>query len=343
MYRARISWTAVVLMVCMGWAAPAAAQSKLLVSLFFAPTHPVYSQVMVPWAKDLEKATSDAIKVEFAASSLAPPPGQLDLVSKGIADVAIQFSGLVPNRLPLTLIGEQFGPITTARAMSIALWRTHVKYFQLAAEYKGLHLVALLAFPGQRLYTVKEPITSIEQLKRSKIAVTPGTLAKAYGSVATGVVAVPAVRFFELVSKGTVDAFVVTPLELYGFNLVQNTKQEMRFDGTGATTGIFAMVMNEGKWKSLSKAQQDAFEKLSGEAFAARMAVLDDAAEAARNKARSEGMQLVDAPAAFNEELKKAFAFSVDEWIGEARKRGVDGRAALDFYRAEHTRLAAGK
>lgn len=340
---ARALSLAAALLALFGWSATAGAQTKLLVSLFFAPSHPIYSQVIVPWAKDVEKATNGEVKVEFSPSSLAPPPGQLDLVTKGIADVAIQFSGVVPNRLTLALIGEQFGPITTSQAMSLALWRTHKKFFEPANEYKGLKLISLVAFPAQRFYTVKEPITSIEQLKRSKVAVTPGTLAKAYGSVTSGVVAVPAVRFFELVSKGTVDAFVVTPIEIYGFNLIHGTKYAMRFKDTGTVVGTFALVMNEGKWKSLSKPQQEAIEGLSGEAFAKRMSLLDEAAEAANKQARGDGVQFIDAPSGFNEEIKKAFAFTTEEWIGEAKKRGVDGRAALEFYRAEHTRLAGGK
>jgi TRAP-type C4-dicarboxylate transport system substrate-binding protein len=322
------------------WSAAATAQTKLLASLFFAPSHAIYSQVMVPWAKDVEKGTNGEIRVEFSPSSLAPPPGQLDMVSKGIADVAIQFSGVVPNRLPLTLIGEQFGPITTSQAMSVALWRTHKKFFEPADEYKGFKLLSLVTFPAQRLYLVNQPITSLDQLKRSKIAVTPGTLAKAYGSVSTGVVAIPAVRFFELVSKGTVDAFVVTPIEIYSFNLREFTKYVVRFKDTGTAAAAFAVVMNESKWKSLSRSQRDAIDRLSGEAFAMRMSALDEAAESASAQARREGVRFIDAPPAFNDEVRKAFAFTVEEWIESARKRGVDGRAALEFYQAEHVRLA---
>jgi TRAP-type C4-dicarboxylate transport system substrate-binding protein len=326
-----------------GWSGGAAAQTKLLASIFFPPSHPIYSKVMVPWAQDVEKASNGELKVEFAASSLAPPPGQLDLVSKGIADIAIQFSGVVPNRLSLTLIGEQFGPVSTAHAMSTALWRTHVRFFEPANEYKGLKLIALVAFAPQRFYTVKEPIVSLEQLKRSKVAVTPGTLAKAYGSVTTGVVAVPAVRFFDLVSKGMVDAFVVTPIEIYSFNLRDFTRYAMKFRDTGTVTATFAVVMNEAKWKSLSPSQQAAIERHSGEAFATRMSAIDEAAEAATEQARRDGVRFVDAPSDFNEEVRKAFLFTIDEWVASARSRGVDGKAALEFYHAEHQRLAGGR
>ena len=45
---------------------------------------------------------------------------------------------------------------------------------------------------------------------------TPGTAARAYGSVTSGVVAGPAVRYFELVSKGMVDAYVDCSVDAHG-------------------------------------------------------------------------------------------------------------------------------
>ena len=67
-------------------AGSASAQTKLLLSTFFPPAHPIYSQVMQPWAAEVEKATGGSIKIEFSPNSLAPPPGQLDLVGPYIGD-----------------------------------------------------------------------------------------------------------------------------------------------------------------------------------------------------------------------------------------------------------------
>jgi TRAP-type C4-dicarboxylate transport system substrate-binding protein len=326
----------------------AQAQTKLLLSTFFPQTHPLYAQVLQPWARDLEKATNGELKIEFSPSSLAPPPGQLDLVAKGIADVSIQYAGVVPNRLHLLLMTEVPGAAatttTSAEAMSVALWRTHQKFFQPADEHKGLSLLAQIVFPVQDFYGVKEaPLTSIEALKSAKIATTPGLHAKKWGAVTTGVVAGPAFKYYELVSKGTVDAYAAaTAIDVFSFNLAQYTKYALRFPDLG-TAGSFSLVLNEGKWKSLSPRIQEAVTRLSGEAFARRAAELDRVSEANMKKLRDQGVSFMNAPAGLNAELKKAFAFLVEEWIAEAVKRGVDGKAALEFYRAEQTRLAGAK
>lgn len=324
-----------------GIAPSAMAQTTLLLSTFFPKGHALTADVLVPWAKDVEKQTNGAVKVEFSPSSLAPPPSQMEMVQKGIADISAQYSGLVPNRLHLPLLSEVPGVATTSEAMSVAMWRTYERYFRPANEFKGVKLLGLLVFPPQGFWGVTDqPIVSIEQLKQSRIATTPGIHARAYGAVTTGVTAGPAFRYFELVSKGTVDAYAAaTPLDVIGFNLARYTKNLVKLKGVG-TGGSFALVMNEGKWKALSPAVQAEFAKVCGETFARRMSALDRAAAANMDKLREQGLKVVDAPDSYSEALQKAFAFIATDWIAEAKKRGVDGAAALNYYRSEQTKLA---
>lgn len=339
-----IAKAAVAATLLAGFAGSALAQTKLLFSTFFPPQHPLVRQVLQPWAAAVQKETGGRVVVEFSPTSLAPPPGQLDMVSKGIADVTLQFAGVVPNRLTTMLITEVPGPVSTSEAMSLALWRTHEKFFAKADEHKGIKLLGLVALPPQGVYGTKdEPLSSIEQLKSAKVATTPGTAARAYGAVTSGVIAGPAVRYFELVSKGMVDAYVsVTPLDVMGFNLARYTKTSMYLPGLGSA-GSFSLVMNEGKWKSLSPADQAAVAKVSGEAFSRRMKAMDEANAAAIKSLQEAGVKFVDAPAGFVGDLSKAFAPVEKEWASEVGKRGVDGAAAAAFYRAEQKRAASGQ
>lgn len=324
-----------------GWSTASIAQSKLLLSTFFPKGHALTADVLVPWAKDVEKQTNGAVKIEFSPSSLAPPPAQMEMVEKGIADLSAQYSGLVPKRLHLPLLSEVPGLATTSEAMSVAMWRTQEKFFDPAGEFKGVKLLGMLVFPPQGFWGVNDkPIVSIEQLKQSRIATTPGIHARAYGAITSGVVAGPAFKYFDLVSKATVDAYAAaTPLDVIGFNLAPYTKNLVRFDGVG-TAGSFALVMNEAKWKALSPAVQEQLMKASGEAFARRMSALDKAAATNMDKLRGEGLKIVDAPKDYSAALQKAFAFIQTDWVAQAKNEGVDGEAALKFYRSEQLRLA---
>jgi TRAP-type C4-dicarboxylate transport system substrate-binding protein len=338
-------WIPVALAATLTLAAGGAlAQTKLLFSTFFPPQHPLVKQVLQPWAASVQQATGGSVVVEFSPTSLAPPPGQLDMVSKGVADVTVQFAGVVPNRLTSILITEVPGPVSTSEAMSVALWRTHERFFAKADEHKGVKLLSVFALPPQGFFgTRDEPFASGEQLKSAKIATTPGTAARAYGAVTSGVVAGPAARYFELVSKGMVDAYVaVTPLDVMGFNLARYTKTGMNLPGLG-TAGSFSLVMSESKWNALKPAEQAAITRLSGEAFARGMSAMDTANRTAIKALQDQGVKFVEASPALTQDLAKAFAFVEKEWMAEVGKRGVDGAAAAAFYRGEQKRAGAGQ
>jgi|CXWK01.1.fsa_nt_gi TRAP-type C4-dicarboxylate transport system substrate-binding protein len=312
------------------------AETKLLLSTFFPTTHPIYAQVLAPWAKDIETNTQGRVKVEFATSSLAPPPGQLDMVQRGIADVALQYTGLVPNRLQPELLTELPGAVGTSAQMSKALWATHERFLgKDDSRYKGVHLLSLIVFPPQEFFCVKACPTGIEQIRASKIAATPGTSARQYGALTNGVVAGPASRYFEIVSKGIVDAYTaVTPIDALSFNLAPSTTGMLRTRNLG-TAGAFALVVNPRKWSGLEAPDRAAIERLSGAAFGARMAALDEANAASLKKLAEGGVKLQDAGAQLNADLQKAYAFLDDEWKLEAGKRGIDAAAALRFYRQQ--------
>jgi TRAP-type C4-dicarboxylate transport system substrate-binding protein len=315
--------------------APALAQTKVLFNSFPPPTHMMNQRVFPVWIKDVEAATQGRVKIETAPSSLAPPPGQLDLVLKGGADMAWQFSGVVANRLAMNQMTQVPSPTASSVVMSRAMWRTHQKFFSPANEYKGLKLITLFVFPANHFYSLKDSLSSVDQLKQMKVLTVPGSDAKAWGNLTTGVVTSPVVRYFELVSKGTVDAYTSMPIaDILGLNLSKNTKFVIDFkDAKNAAT--FALFMNEKTWQSISSADQAAIEKLSGEAFASYMKGVDDTTDEVVKKVGADGVQFVTASDAVITGIKQAYAATESEWIAEAGKRGVDGRAALDFYRAQ--------
>ena len=320
--------------------APSRAQTKILFSSFAPPTQMMNQRVFPFWIKAVEAATQGRVKVDTSPSSLAPPPGQLDLVLTGGADLAWQFSGVVANRLAMNQMTQIPMPTASAQVMTQAIWRTHEKFFGPANEYKGLKLIALFMFPANYFYAVKEPLTSLDQIRQMKVLTVPGSDAKAWGNLTSGVVTSPVARYFELVSKGTVDAYTSMPIaDMLSFNLYPSTKYIIDLkDAKNAAT--FAFVMNEGKWNSISKADQAAIEKVSGEAFARYMKGVDEVTDEVVKKVTAEGVERITAPDVVVDGVKKAFAFTESDWIAEAKRRGVNGRAAVDFYRAQIRELS---
>lgn len=310
------------------------AETKLLFSTFFPPKHPLYSDVFVPWAEDIKAATDGRVVVEFAPSSLAPPPGQLDMIENGVADITAQFTGVAPKRLAAHMITEVPGPAASAENMSVALWKTHLAHLSGTGNMKRSKVLSTFAFPNQAFFNMKDdPIDTMEELSKAKIATTPGNAATGYGKITSGVVAGPAFKYFELVSKGVVDAYaVVTPLEVPAFNLMDYTKSFYTM-GDISTAGSFILAMNAKKWKSIPEADQSIIEKLSGEAFARRLAVLDAKVEGVKKMLEGKGITNSPLPEEMAVGMKQAFSFMEVNWIASVKEEGVDGVAALKTYR----------
>jgi TRAP-type C4-dicarboxylate transport system substrate-binding protein len=322
-------------------AAGARAETKILFSPFTPPGHVIFTGIVQPWGKDVERVTEGRVKVTYPSNSLAPPPQQWEMVTNGIADAAFIFNGFAQKRLTLVAMAHLPFTTTTAEATSIALWRTYEKFFQKADEYKGVHLLGLFTHPGAQLFSLGQPIVKVSDIKGMKVWASPGPPAEAMGKLGAAVVSGPAVRMYEIVSKGTVDAYLGIPYsDVKNFKIVPYTKGVTEVPGKFGSAS-FSMFMNAKTWASLSKKDQDAITGVSGETIARHAKAWDEDDKVGKAELVSAGAKIVPASDAFVADLHKDLQFLEDNWLKDAAKVGVDGKAALAFFRAEAKAAAA--
>lgn len=316
------------------------AQTTVLFNSFIPPTHPINTRVLKAWVADLEKATDGRLKFDVPPSSLAAPQQQMDAVTKGVFDMGYVFQGLIENKVKLSQLAHLPGVNTTSKGSSIALWRTYEKYFKGANEYKDVHLLGLFVFYPGTIFGMKAPVNSAADIKGTKIYGLPGVPATLMEAAGGGVVAAPAVRSFEIISGGTVDAFAgYAPADAFAFKTLQYAKHITDLPG-GLTAPSFALFINKKKWDSLAPADRDAINKLSGEALAARFGALDAVDGKVRADAAAQGVNIKPASAAFAAEMGKLAEPLVQAWLKEAKAAGVDGVAALAYYKQQAEQAA---
>jgi TRAP-type C4-dicarboxylate transport system substrate-binding protein len=319
----------------------ARAETKILFSPFTPPGHIIFTGIVQPWAKDVERVTEGRVKITYPANSLAPPPAQWEMVTNGIADAAFIFNGFAQKRLPLINMAHLPFTTTTGEATSVALWRTYEKFFKKADEYKGVHLLGLFMHPGDELFSLGQPIVKVSQIQGLKVWAAPGPPAEAMGKLGAAVVSGPAVRMYEIVSKGTVDAYVGIPYsDVKNFKLVPYTKGITVIPGKFAGAS-FSMFMNAKTWAGLSKKDQDAIDSVSGEMIARHAKAWDDDDKVGLKELLAAGAKQVQAPPEFMAELQNKMQFLEDNWLKDAAAAGVDGKAALAYFRAEAKAAAA--
>ncbi|MEN9763769.1 MAG: hypothetical protein RI906_3595 [Pseudomonadota bacterium] len=312
----------------------------LLMNSFIGINHPVTTQIFKPWAEDVAKATEGRVKIDIAPTSLSAPPQQLDGVTKGVFDMAYQFHGFLAPKVKLTNVAHLPFVNTTAKGSSIALWRTYEKYFAKANELPDVQVLGMfVALPGP-IFAMKSPINAMTDLKGTKMYALPGIPARIFEAAGAGVVAAPAVRSHEVISGGTVDSFAgYSVMDAEAFKTLQYAKHIYDVPGH-LTAPAFAFFINKRKWNSISAKDREAIMKLSGEALSARFSAYDVIELKTRADAASRGISIQQASPAFIDELRKLAAPLEAAWLADAASLGVDGKAALQFFKDEAVKNA---
>jgi len=316
-------------------ALPAGAETKILFNRFVPPKHPFNTGMFVPWAKDVEKATEGRVKVEFSSASLAPPPKQWNMVSKGIADAAMLANIFERNRLKLPSIAQLPFAAEKAETRGVALWRTHQNFLAKANEYKGMKLLGQWTISGASIHHTKKPIRSLADLKNEKMWVIAGIPNKMFTNLGAVVVSVPGVKMFNVVSKGIVDGTVTSNYTMLAFKLMPYIKHITRTPG-GINANTFSFLFSEKKWNKLSKQDRDAIWSVSSERIAVNAGRMVDKLDAkAREIGKSKGIKFYDASPEFVADMKAKLAYVTTDWLKAAASRGIDGDAALAYYKLQ--------
>lgn len=317
------------------FAAPASAETKILFNRFVPPKHPFNVGMFIPWAKDVERVTQGRVKVEFPTATLAPPQKQWNMVTSGIADVAMLANAFERKRLQLPVIAQLPFVGDSAAQRGVALWRTQVKYFDKANEYKGIKLIGAWTLSGATVFHGSKPITKVADLNKEKmwaLAGLPNATLKAFGAV---VVSVPGVQMFNVVSKGIVNGLTTSDYSLNAFKVMPYVKYATKIPG-GLNGVSFSLLMNEKKFNGLPKKDRDAIWSVSGERVALNAGKkTDELDQKSIADQKAKGIKRIVASPAFIAEIKKGTAFLVDDWLKAAKGRGIDGKAALAFYKSQ--------
>ncbi len=276
-------------------------------------------------------------------TSLAPPPRQWELVTQGVADGAYIFNAWMQNQLLLPQLAHLPFLGGTSEATAVALWRTHKQFFEKADEYKEVVLLGYCAGPATFLFGLGDkPITSVDDIRGKKMFA-PANLAKSYQQLGAAVVVGPVVQIHDQVSKGIVDAAAgLSYHPADGFNALPYLKTATEFPG-GAFAPTFSIFLNKAKWAQIPKPDQDKIMSVSGEKLARACAYWDTLEKQSFEKFEKAGKRRVTAPPELLEALRKAWAPLEDAWFQDAAKRGVDGRAAMAFYRQQIQAVMAEK
>ncbi|MEM9104718.1 MAG: hypothetical protein AAGC96_03600 [Pseudomonadota bacterium] len=314
---------------------PALAQTRELIFDVFLPrAAPIYQVAIVDFIKEVEDATAGSVKMTVPTSPMGPPPRLFDMVEDGVADLALApiiYSG---DRITLPLINDIFALAKTAETASVATWRTHKKFFEEAGEWEAVVPVAIFAHGDEQFFVKGREINSVADLDGAKM-VSPSKLHAARIQALGGVpVGAPAIKMFDLINGGVAEGIIVPTGPAYLQGLVDVVDSTTRVPG-GVARPAFAVIMNREVFESLSNHQQQAILNAGGEKFAAKLgAIAQREVTIGEAEFDRSGTKVIEASPELIEELRGKLGFIEQEWLEKAKAAGIDGPAALAYYRS---------
>lgn len=325
-----------------GLATEATAETELVYNVWVPKVGPVYNTFMKQWVEEVEKESKGRLKINIPPASLGPTDRQYDLVMAGTADLALMGCVYKRNEWRLPLIADVPFTAPTGEGATVALWRTYNKYFKAANEFKGVKILAFWAFPSVTFESAKKGIRSVADLKGFKMGVTPGTVKEMLQALGAATVAAPGIKSFEMISKGTVDGNMAPLFAAQALKHSRYIKYITEVPG-GLQRQAFVFFMNQGTWDNLSAEDKKVIENASGEKLGRRIGSVLDKFEQNNVKKQfsGEGVTFFKADAAFVADMKERLAFVEKDWLQDAKSRGIDGPAALEFYKKTASEVAA--
>jgi TRAP-type C4-dicarboxylate transport system substrate-binding protein len=317
-------------------AAGAQAQIVLTTSSWLPPTHTL-TLSQAKWCEEVAAATSSRVKCNLLPKPVVAAPGTFDAVRDGLADLSYSVHGYTPGRYVFTQMAELPFLGDSAEATSIAYQRMWDKHLSKApAEHKGLKVIAVFTHGPGIVFNTKKPIGSLADLQGLKFRVGGGMVNEIGKALGANITLKPAPESYELLSSGVMDGTWFPAESVESFKIDKVIKHKTTFPG-GLYNTSFALVMNEGTWNRIAKADQEAITKLSGE-HAARLfgRGWDTVDRRANAFMQTAGVVNTVASKAFVDEIRAKTLPLEQKWIADAKAKGLpNAEQVLKEFRAE--------
>jgi TRAP-type transport system periplasmic protein len=324
-----------------GLAVTAHAQTTLTMSSWVPPTHFVAKDILQPWMAEVERATEGRVKINMLPKAVGSPPQHWELARKGVADITWGNFTYEPERFKSMWFVELPMMGSNCEASSVALWRTHSQFLASNDAFKGVQMLGVGLLGGGQFHHPSKVIDTPDDLKGQKVRMGGPIQKRLLEELGAIPVEGPGTKAYELLQGGVIDASLHPIESVVNFRLDGILKNHTIIPG-GLYDASFFIVMNEGKFKGLSAADQQAVMKVSGEMLSRRWGQeFDKQDKAAQAKLRADGHKFSEPNKTLLDNVRKVRTDMLKELQAEGPSFGVkDVGAMVGFYEQQYKSLA---
>jgi TRAP-type transport system periplasmic protein len=297
----------------------------------FPPTDPIQVNIWEPWVEQIREATGGTVDIEIhAGGALAPAPQVYENTVAGAQDIGWTMPGYTPGRFPITQIIEApfaFGDAVEGTEVAWELWESFPEFQE---EYSDVHVLAIWAMDTGDFFTRDQPVETLEDVAGLTIRSPAPLQGEALEAMGASTVGMPAPEIYDSVERGVIAGYFLANSATRVFDLGPTTSYRT---ACNCYTGAFVLAMNQGQWDSLSQAQQDAIESLTGKDLALQVAAEHQAAadEVEAEYWPANDVETIELSDEEFDRWREAVQPVFDGWIEEREAEGVPGQAMADM------------
>lgn len=317
---------AAAVMVVWGYGLGHCKNFQLTYSIFFPATHG-HTLLATEWAKEIEKRTKGAVKINmYPGATLTPADLCYDGVVTGISDIGMSVLSYAKGRFPLSEVID----LPLGYKSGLQATRLCNAYYE---KFKPKELadtkVMYLHAHGPGILHTKTPVSTMEQLKGLRIRGT-GTSSRVAESLGATPVAMPQPETYDALQKGVVDG-LLSPIEtLKGWKFAEVIKSTTENFGS-AYTLCFFVVMNKNTWASLPPDVQKVIEEVNKEWIEKTGQAWDRMDKEGKEFTLSRGNKVIQLTPEEDARWAKAVKPLMHKYVDAMKAKNLPGQDVLNF------------
>lgn len=307
---------------------------RLRVADSFPTGHYLSRLLLQPWMAEVTKRTEGKIQFDyFPGQQLGKAADMLTLTQNGVTDIGYVAPGYVSDKMASSEVAMLPGAFNTSCEGTNAYWKVARDGLVQKVDYapNKIKLLLTVLLPPYQIMTIKQPITSIEDIKGVKLRTTGGAqdlTIRALGGVPVRMAAPDA---YESLSRGTIDGMVFPLDSVTSYNLEKLLKHSTQ--NANFSSFVIAYSISDAAWAKLDPKVQQIMQDVAETTVKEACAAVDKQDAETRTKLQQAGVafKVLDAPvlAKFNTVL----AGVSDQWAQGLDGRNKQGSAVLKEFR----------
>jgi TRAP-type C4-dicarboxylate transport system substrate-binding protein len=303
---------------------------ELKMHSFVPPTHVIWTDVLMPWAKELESKTGGKITVRFFPSMQlgGKAPELYRQAVQGITDMSFTLPGYTSADFPMMALTELPGTANSAEDGTRKLWK-HFEPF-LARDFKDTKVVMLWNSDSASIMSRTKPVRTLEDMKGMKIRTPSAAQSAQLEAVGAIPIDMPAGQIYNALERGVVDASMIPMSAALDFKLIEVAKYFTINAPLGRSN--FLVAMNKPRYEKLPADLKKVFDSTIGLPLSLKGADTYDKKNNAAIAAAKKDRELITLSAAENKRWADAFKPLIRETVDKAEKTGIPARGLISAY-----------